>query len=704
MRKIFLTVIFFLIFLQTSIYAEYWRADDIYYKFDFAAYPEFTSIKGEWNVDDIQPEKSIKYTFDNTDDNFFAVSGNWGIENGWYIQSETGMLATTKSMLNDVYGDFLIEFDMIPYSDENTVMIYFSGDSDSACSAEINSYQSKFIINGEEFIGEGSILKDEKYHIRLEFYDNILSFYCDDRLILSENNISLKNGNIGIGTWNSCIAFDNIDISQPSEIGVGKILNGNKNSVLVFEQLSLKNFMFESEICSDDIYQGAVGVVLFGQLNGDGYYLGINKNSVFLNEKLGNKNKNVKKVTFKPRSKNVYKLSVICDENVISVIIDDEMMFSEEVDKKNGACGFFSDNTNIKVKNVTMYFLKNISPVIKSAGNTSYYVDSEKGNDFSDGKTPETAWQTLDRVEQFEFSYGDRILLKRGSVFEGGLSLNNISGDFSVSAYGNGEIPKILSGETGISLNKCKDVDISDVEIVLKIYKGNGYGIIAENSENITVSNSVLRCIEFGGKTFAADGNDIIFDNVSVDGFSKNVVTYNGIETKNDDSEIKFHWSYKYMKQLKREGIISEYRPDDFVTRAEFSSMLIFALKLNQSDYRGIFNDVTAEDWFAVKLQTISDNRLLPNEMTPKSNVFPEAILLREEVAAISALAAGADDYSEFGFEDIEQAEEWSKKYIYAIYNYGIMSGGGDGYFKPKEKVTRAEAAVILTKLTERNS
>jgi len=82
------------------------------------------------------------------------------------------------------------------------------------------------------------------------------------------------------------------------------------------------------------------------------------------------------------------------------------------------------------------------------AGNV-YYVDVTNGNDLNDGFTPETAWQTISKVNSPGFSYspGDSILFKRGEVWreqlippDSGESGNLIT----FGAYGSGNLPIIM--------------------------------------------------------------------------------------------------------------------------------------------------------------------------------------------------------------------------------------------------------------------
>lgn len=50
---------------------------------------------------------------------------------------------------------------------------------------------------------------------------------------------------------------------------------------------------------------------------------------------------------------------------------------------------------------------------------TTYYLDSVDGDDGNDGTSPESAWKSLNMVDQKEFQPGDRILFRTGSQFYG---------------------------------------------------------------------------------------------------------------------------------------------------------------------------------------------------------------------------------------------------------------------------------------------
>ncbi len=59
---------------------------------------------------------------------------------------------------------------------------------------------------------------------------------------------------------------------------------------------------------------------------------------------------------------------------------------------------------------------------VKAEGNTAtgttYYVDSNGGNDSNEGTSEGKAFRTLDKVNALDLEPGNTVLLKKGSVFE----------------------------------------------------------------------------------------------------------------------------------------------------------------------------------------------------------------------------------------------------------------------------------------------
>ena len=79
-----------------------------------------------------------------------------------------------------------------------------------------------------------------------------------------------------------------------------------------------------------------------------------------------------------------------------------------------------------------------------------YYVDATEGSDENDGLTPETAWKSLDKVNQTTFAPGDHILFQCGETWTGELMPkgSGIKGNpIVISSYGEGDKPLFMPGE-----------------------------------------------------------------------------------------------------------------------------------------------------------------------------------------------------------------------------------------------------------------
>jgi len=86
-----------------------------------------------------------------------------------------------------------------------------------------------------------------------------------------------------------------------------------------------------------------------------------------------------------------------------------------------------------------------ISLSINLAFGTTYYV-SNSGIDENDGLTTETSWQTLEKVNNFEFQPGDSVLFECGSVWRGQLvpQSGEIDNHIYYGSYGDGTKPLLL--------------------------------------------------------------------------------------------------------------------------------------------------------------------------------------------------------------------------------------------------------------------
>jgi len=91
-------------------------------------------------------------------------------------------------------------------------------------------------------------------------------------------------------------------------------------------------------------------------------------------------------------------------------------------------------------KAIIIYFILLLFVSCAFTNSTNYYVDSQNGNDQSDGLSPQKAWRTLNKVNHTTFLPGDKILFKCGSIFSGQLrpsGSGTADSPIIIDSYGN---------------------------------------------------------------------------------------------------------------------------------------------------------------------------------------------------------------------------------------------------------------------------
>lgn len=80
-----------------------------------------------------------------------------------------------------------------------------------------------------------------------------------------------------------------------------------------------------------------------------------------------------------------------------------------------------------------------------------YFVDSKNGDNSNNGLSPEKAFQSFERINEMTLSAGDRLLLKKDSVFTDHLTVNGSGAEYNcieIGFYGNGvNKPAILTAD-----------------------------------------------------------------------------------------------------------------------------------------------------------------------------------------------------------------------------------------------------------------
>ena len=121
-------------------------------------------------------------------------------------------------------------------------------------------------------------------------------------------------------------------------------------------------------------------------------------------------------------------------------------------------------------KVITACLLVMLASTIVRAENMSYFVDAA-GNDGADGRSEESPWRTLNRVNSVTFGPGDRLLFKAGQRWEGQLKLQgsgSAQAPIRVGRYGKGKAPHIAGDgkkDATVLLENSSHWVIEDLEV-----------------------------------------------------------------------------------------------------------------------------------------------------------------------------------------------------------------------------------------------
>lgn len=178
-------------------------------------------------------------------------------------------------------------------------------------------------------------------------------------------------------------------------------------------------------------------------------------------------------------------------------------------------------------------------------------------------------------------------------------------------------------------------------------------------------------------------------------------------EGVHDLPDARGHWAEKEIFTLYDKGIITgrdsgEFDPEGNITRSEFVAILVRAMGLETKTYTGGFKDVTSEQWYADILATAKEKGLLegndgyanPDKSITREEMVQIIVRAYEEVCGEIEVGGGLLD-----FADARSISVWARTAVVKATEISLVNGTGDGKFSPVANTTRAQAAVIISRL-----
>lgn len=183
-------------------------------------------------------------------------------------------------------------------------------------------------------------------------------------------------------------------------------------------------------------------------------------------------------------------------------------------------------------------------------------------------------------------------------------------------------------------------------------------------------------------------------------------------QTLESFSDASGHWAEETLSILKTEKAIrgvdgEHFEPNRSITRAEFLTLLMSQLNIEDNPYKYTYADVAEGEWYSPKIANAKEIGLISPLLTADGCFHPNDAVTREDACVMAESFA---DYSGFentrekpSFSDDGAISDYARDSVYGAYEKNIMSGFEDGSFRPKNRLTRAEAAQLLLGVIERS-
>ncbi len=174
------------------------------------------------------------------------------------------------------------------------------------------------------------------------------------------------------------------------------------------------------------------------------------------------------------------------------------------------------------------------------------------------------------------------------------------------------------------------------------------------------------------------------------------------------------YWGASYITELASKGVVNGYpdgtfRPNDNVKRADFLIMLLRGMGVDlsaETAYESNFTDVEAGAYYAYACGKAKEMGIATGN--PDGTFAPESYITRQDMMILAKKALETQLESEITgdtsvldeFSDKDEISAYAVESLAAMVEAGIVSGMGDN-IAPKANTTRAQAAVIVSKIME---
>lgn len=165
-------------------------------------------------------------------------------------------------------------------------------------------------------------------------------------------------------------------------------------------------------------------------------------------------------------------------------------------------------------------------------------------------------------------------------------------------------------------------------------------------------------------------------------------------------------WAAADITALYEKKIISgdqgKFYPNQQITRAEFTKLLVLASEISTNAQGVEFTDCLKDDWFYPYVSAAYAYGFVTGRDDGTFGAQDE--ISRQDMAvmiyrACQSKGALTDQTQDFNFADSEEISPYAHQAMMSLAQSGIINGFEDGTVRPQTGTTRAQAAVIISRL-----
>lgn len=329
-------------------------------------------------------------------------------------------------------------------------------------------------------------------------------------------------------------------------------------------------------------------------------------------------------------------------------------------------------------------------------GSATYTLPSEQINIDSIAKEIGKSVALQDIKVQIEIatSTADMVKIVESAATKGEFTLVSSPIDFSV---------KGIYGEHTMELTKFNEY----VKRTIAIPEGIDPSKITTGvtvQEDGTVRHVPTKVTQIDGKYYATI-NSLTNGTYSI--------VWNPLEFR----DVENHWSKDAVNNMGSRMVIEGvggdfFNPDQNITRAEFSAIIVRGLGLESDNRATVFSDIEISDWYNNAIKTASEYQLIqgfgdgtfrPNDKITREQAMVIIAKVMELTELKDTLTLQSTDVSLRSYTDAAKASDWARRSIADSVQAGIISGRSSTMLAPKLYMTRAEVATIVERLLQKS-